>query len=89
MTRAWFGNSVRRFISKTGTIARGMTDVDVGSGALFGFCRLQSVEKPIQEVSRLSQIHRPKDKADGEDANMPFAPTLLGTNQCDHPDKST
>ena len=36
MARAWFGNSVRRFKSEKDTIARGMTDVDVGSSALLG-----------------------------------------------------
>ena len=41
MTRAWFGNSVGRFISESGTIARGMTDVDVGSSALLGFLSLR------------------------------------------------
>ena len=36
MTRTWFGNSVRSFISKEDTVARGTTDVVVGSGALLG-----------------------------------------------------
>ena len=36
MARAWFGSSVRCFHSERQTIARDMTDVDVGSGALLG-----------------------------------------------------
>ena len=36
MTRAWFRNSVRSFRSEKDRIARGMTDVDVGSSALLG-----------------------------------------------------
>jgi hypothetical protein len=34
MTRAGFGSTLDRFISVTREIARGMTDVGVGSGAL-------------------------------------------------------
>ncbi len=36
MTRAGFGSAFHRSISVTREVARGMTDVGVGSGALFG-----------------------------------------------------
>ena len=36
MTRAGFGSALHRFASVAREIARGMTDVVVGSGALLG-----------------------------------------------------
>ena len=49
MTRAGIGNSVRGFNSDEDRAARGMTDVDVGSGDLLGLGAFSSISKSTRE----------------------------------------
>ena len=49
MTRAGFGKALRLERSILDSIARGMTDVGVGSGALFGEFRISNASQPTRD----------------------------------------
>ena len=67
MTRAEFECSVQSFISKEETIARGMTDVDVGSGALFGdWDRSKTLAITRLNGSRVYQARNYRRSSDSE-----------------------
>jgi len=51
MTRAGFGSALHRFDSATREIARGMTDVGVGSGVLFGETHTSNTSEPKSVLS--------------------------------------
>jgi len=51
MTRAGFGSAIHRFDSVSREVARGMTDVGVGSGVLFGETQTWNASKPKSVLS--------------------------------------
>src|SRR5262245_27411588 len=58
MARARFGNSAGSFVSKTETIARDMTDEDVGSGALLAVSALRNARALLTQCSLQSTTNR-------------------------------
>jgi len=56
MTRAEFGSALHRFNSVAREIARGMTDVGVGSGALFG----ETQTSPTAETKLIARLSKAK-----------------------------
>ena len=80
MARAWFGNSVLSFNSEKRTIARDMTDVDVGSGALFGLdwtgSKIAMVRGTIAKRQRGVYLVPSQNESPGAFADVHF-PSLL------------
>src|SRR5688572_8201940 len=70
MTRAWLGTGVGIEHSEISSVARGMTDVDVGSGALLGVL--------VIEVS-LGRLLSPKDIR-GRYSSQLFQPNHRGSH---------